>query len=70
MPTALGLTGGQTGVNMVERVVNKKKRKSEKARPSVKSKDWVVMKKETQRKQGKEIKSDSTYTGRRRAYGF
>ena len=42
-------------------------------RPSkniVKSKAWVVNKKDRQRAQGKDVKSDSKYTGRKRKMGF
>lgn len=37
-----------------------------KKRASVKSRDWVVEKKERQRRQGREVRPDSKYTGRKR----
>jgi len=71
LPTALGTErGGDGSVNVIERAISKGKKNKPKARPVVKSKDWVVMKKENQRKQGKEIKSDSKFTARRRSHGF
>ncbi len=36
-------------------------------RVSMKSREWVMAKKESQRRQGKEVKSDSKYTARRRS---
>lgn len=34
------------------------------------SKDWIVAKKERRRRQGKEVREDSKYTGRRRPAKF
>lgn len=60
-----------TGVQIIQAVNRKAKSHSKgKDRPSVKSKDWIMQKKERQRKQGKTIKNDSKYTGRKRAGGF
>jgi 18S rRNA (guanine1575-N7)-methyltransferase len=39
-------------------------------RPKVKSKDWILKKKERQRKQGKEVRDDTKYTGRKRRGAF
>jgi len=39
-------------------------------RAAIKSKDWIVKKKEQRVKQGKEVKSDSKFTGRKRHAGF
>jgi len=50
-------------------VVDKKPKRYKKGksdRTSFKSKDWIVKKKERARLQGKTIKSDSKYTGRKR----
>jgi len=43
-----------------------RKKKGKGQRASVKSRDWVMKKKERQRKQGREVKNDSRYTARRR----
>ncbi|RHY24952.1 hypothetical protein DYB32_008601 [Aphanomyces invadans] len=48
----------------------REKNKKGKARVPLKDKDWVLAKKERYRKQGKEVKSDSKFTARRRARGF
>jgi len=48
--------------------VGKKSTKSKKS--AVKSVDWIVKKKERMRKQGKAVKSDSKFTGRKRSTAF
>lgn len=45
----------------------RRRRDREDRRPAVKSRDWVMHKKETQRRQGQQVKSDSKYTARRRS---
>jgi 18S rRNA (guanine1575-N7)-methyltransferase len=46
-------------------------KKSFKAKKSIgKSVDWVVKKKERMRKQGKAVKTDSKFTGRKRPSAF
>lgn len=77
IPAALGTTGGEaTGVQSIARDTSSSKRDRKKggalhaSRPSVKSRDWVLQKKERQRKQGKVIKSDSKFSGRKRSVGF
>uniref|UniRef100_A0A0G4H443 Methyltransferase type 11 domain-containing protein n=1 Tax=Chromera velia CCMP2878 TaxID=1169474 RepID=A0A0G4H443_9ALVE len=45
-------------------------RKAAKAASKVKGKDWVIQKKERHRRQGKVVKTDSKYTGRRRPARF
>jgi len=39
-------------------------------KPSFKSKEWIKNKKERQRRQGKEVKGDTKYSGRRRRINF
>jgi 18S rRNA (guanine1575-N7)-methyltransferase len=41
-------------------------RKKGENRPSFKSKEWILSKKDVLRKKGKDVKSDSKYTGRKR----
>jgi 18S rRNA (guanine1575-N7)-methyltransferase len=53
----------------VDKKYTKKKGKLHKKKWG-KTKDWIVEKKETQRKKGKEVRSDSKYTGRRRGDRF
>lgn len=43
-----------------------RRRRSESDRPAMKSKEWILRKKDTQRLQGKDVRPDSKYTGRRR----
>ena len=81
MPTALG-TGGaaagfKAGVDVVTRQAGgggsgngRERRSQKKARRGVKTVDWIMLKKERQRKQGKTVKGDSKYTGRKRSRGF
>ena len=57
-------------VSTVQRMRPKTKRAVIAAKEVVKSKSWVVRKKDRQRAQGKEVKSDSKYTGRKRRDGF
>ena len=45
-------------------------RKGEKGRMSVKSRDWILSKKERQRRQGKTVIPDTKYTGRKRRPRF
>ena len=56
-------------------VVDKKMKKHGKSwkkidRSAFKSKDWIIKKKERARLQGKTVKNDSKYTGRRRPGAF
>lgn len=46
------------------------KREQARGKSVKKSRDWIVNKKERQRRQGKEVKEDSKYTGRRRSKAF
>ena len=46
------------------------KRKGGQHKVAVKSKEWIVNKKATRRKQGKTVKGDSKYTGRKRHAEF
>lgn len=73
LPQGLGTGDGQGasgehGVHVVGR--QSKKERRGKVRPAAKSLDWIIQKKERRRKQGREVKSDSKYTGRKRSSGF
>ena len=46
------------------------KRKGGQHKAAVKSREWIVNKKATRRKQGKTVKGDSKYTGRKRHAAF
>ena len=47
-----------------------KKRPPRKKKGGIKTKEWIVHKKETQRKKGKDVRPDSKYTARRRPTKF
>jgi 18S rRNA (guanine1575-N7)-methyltransferase len=36
----------------------------------VKDRDWILRKKDRMKRQGKQVKADSKYSGRKRASGF
>jgi hypothetical protein len=50
--------------------VRSTKRKGKNQRAAAKSVDWIKAKKEKYRRLGKDVKTDSKYTGRRRPHAF
>lgn len=62
--------GGADGVDVAPTARLPKRRKETAGRPKVKSVDWIKHKKEKGRRLGKQIKSDSKFTGRRRPKAF
>jgi len=54
----------------VDRLFNKKKRSAKKKKSAGKTKDWILDKKEMQRKKGADVRPDTKYTGRRRPKKF
>ena len=50
--------------------IRAEKRKGGQHKAAVKSKEWIVNKKATRRKQGITVKGDSKYTGRKRHAAF
>ncbi len=62
--------GRPEGVQVVARQRDQVSRSNKPHRAPIKSKDWIVKKKEQRTKQGKEAKTDSKYTGRKRHAGF
>lgn len=46
--------------------IKRQKNKRNKSKPHYKSKEWVLNKKERQKNQGREVRSESKYTGRKR----
>jgi len=68
VPTALG-TDESTGVSATRRENTRDRGKKDK-RTGFKSKEWIEKKKERYKKQGKDVKTDSKYTGRKRSAGF
>lgn len=72
VPKAMGAGEGSAGgVTMISRETQRENRRAKgEHRPAVKSYDWIMKKKERQRKAGKAVKSDSKFSGRKRAAGF
>jgi 18S rRNA (guanine1575-N7)-methyltransferase len=67
-----GLTDGSLmyGVRVDKESDGKKKRPPRKKKGGIKTKEWIVHKKESQRKKGKAVRPDSKYTARRRPKKF
>lgn len=49
---------------------NKNYRRKRGDKPLKKSREWILAKKERARKQGKEVRPDTKYTGRKRPHRF
>jgi len=67
IPQALGsrALGEMVAVTERERI-KKGKSRGESTRPAVKSRDWIMQKKEKQRKLGHTVRPDTKYSGRKR----
>jgi len=69
MPQPLGTESGQETINYTssrERMLNKKNNR----KPHKKTREWITLKKERRKKQGKDVRSDSKYSGRKRNTKF
>ena len=53
-----------------KRARTEKPRRQRRGKKPIKDKQWVIQKKEYQRKQGREVQSDSKFTGRKRKDRF
>jgi 18S rRNA (guanine1575-N7)-methyltransferase len=60
----------QVGYNNNNRDSSNKKQKPIRKKKGMKTKEWIVHKKETQRKKGKTVRADTKYTARRRPTKF
>ena len=71
LPSGLGTEGAQ-GVDSVAYSQQRDRFAQHKGnrRPAKKSRDWIQEKKERRRKQGKDVRKDSKYTGRKRKTKF
>jgi len=69
MPEALEMED-PNHILVSERQVNKVRVREEKHRKSIKTRDWVLEKKERQRRRGKKVRPDTKYTGRKRGPKF
>jgi uncharacterized methyltransferase WBSCR22 len=56
--------------NQVSNIKAKKAKKELRGKPLKKSKEWILQKKERRRRQGKEVRADTKYTGRKRSGRF
>ena len=67
-----GLTDGSLmyGVRVDKEGDSKKKRAPKKKKGGIKTKEWILHKKESQRKKGKTVRPDSKYTARKRPAKF
>jgi 18S rRNA (guanine1575-N7)-methyltransferase len=65
-----GVGGGQKGVEVVGREREVVRRSNKPQRLVPKSAEWIKNKKDQRRKAGKEVKTDSKFSGRKRAPGF
>jgi 18S rRNA (guanine1575-N7)-methyltransferase len=75
IPDAKGIGGAdghgmRAGIQVVARTSQKGKSAKSGARLVKKSTEWIKKKKDRHKKQGKDVKGDSKFTGRRRARGF
>lgn len=69
LPKALG--AGETAQEAHIKYCNKRERiKKLRGKPPKKSREWILNKKERQRRQGKDVKAESKYTGRKRSGKF
>lgn len=67
MPAALGTEGADNQISNEQR---RNHVKQSRGKPLKKGRDWIMEKKERRRKQGKDVKSDSKFTGRKRHTRF
>ncbi|XP_014662299.1 PREDICTED: probable 18S rRNA (guanine-N(7))-methyltransferase isoform X2 [Priapulus caudatus] len=71
LPRGLGTAPGEKGVpGHVQYTDVRQRIKAARGKPLKKSRDWILEKKERRRRQGKEVRPDSKYTGRKRKDKF
>jgi 18S rRNA (guanine1575-N7)-methyltransferase len=61
---------GQQQVDVIGTSNGKKGKRPPRKKKGVKTKEWIVHKKETQRKKGKDVRPDTKFTARRRPHKF
>ncbi|XP_076233274.1 18S rRNA (guanine-N(7))-methyltransferase isoform X2 [Calliopsis andreniformis] len=67
LPQALGTNDNGTVISYISK---REQIKKARGKPLKNSRDWIAEKKERRRKQGKNVREDSKYTGRRRCSKF
>lgn len=69
MPKALGMEEGSDTVSFTS-FRDRSNNKHRNGKPSKKSKEWISLKKDRRKKQGKDVRADSKYSGRKRKTKF
>lgn len=67
LPPAMGTDADDSSVSYTAK---RERMRRARGKPLKKSRDWIAEKKERRRKQGKQVREDSKYTGRRRSGRF
>lgn len=62
--------GGEEDTNRIAYTKRREAAKQARGKPVKGSKEWIMKKKERRRQQGKEVREDSRYTGRKRSSRF
>ncbi|XP_074643287.1 18S rRNA (guanine-N(7))-methyltransferase-like [Tubulanus polymorphus] len=70
LPAALGTEASQSQSNQISFTNKREKMKKIRGKPPKKSRDWILEKKERRRRQGKEVRDNNKYTGRKRKNAF
>lgn len=70
LPQGLGTGADDHNSNQIKYSDKRDRVKQMRGKPPKKSRDWVKDKKERRRRQGKEVRTDSKFTGRRRPTAF
>lgn len=69
MPTALGVESAEES-NRISYIKKREMAKNARGKPLKKSKEWILAKKERRRRQGKDTRVDTRFTGRKRSGRF
>lgn len=70
IPKGLGADDHNTNTSHASFINKRERVKQMRGKPPKKSKDWILEKKERRRRQGKEVRADSKFTGRKRKMAF
>ncbi|KAI0208796.1 putative 18S rRNA (guanine-N(7))-methyltransferase [Lamellibrachia satsuma] len=70
LPSGLGTPGANPQQTQAAFTTKRERMHKIRGKPPKKSREWILEKKERRRRQGKEVRSDTKYTGRRRPTSF
>lgn len=70
LPTGLGVEESASAENHVAYMNKRERIRRARGKPLKKSKEWIIEKKERRRRQGKDVRPNSRYTGRKRSGRF